>query len=57
MAIQQFFKLQEKKLYNNLEVIINKIAKVYNISNRTYKIDGENIIISRFEYSEVMKAF
>lgn len=57
MAIQQFFKLQEKKLNNNLEVIINKIAKVYNISNKTYKIDRENIIISKFEYSKVMKAF
>lgn len=56
MAIDQFFNLKKKKIDNNIEIIIDKIVKAYNIGEKTYKIDEEDVIISNIEYTEIMQA-
>lgn len=57
MAIKQFFNLQKEKIDNNLKIIINKIFKVYNIDNKTYKINKKNIIIFNIGYFKIIKIF
>lgn len=57
MAIGQFHNPQKEKVDDDLEVIVDKIAKAYNIDNRIYETNEEDIIISKIEYSEAMKAF
>lgn len=54
MAIRQFLNSQEKKIGNDLEIIIDKIVKVYSIDDKTYKTNKENIIISKSGYFEIM---
>lgn len=56
MAIVQFFNLQREDINNDLEVIMDKIAKAYSRDNGTHKIDEEDIVILKVGYSEVMKA-
>lgn len=50
MGINQFFYLADKLLDDDLEIIMNKIAKAYNIKNRTPEIDKEDIVISKVAY-------
>lgn len=57
MAIRQFFNPQKEDINNNLEVIMDKIAKASSIDNRFHKIDEKNIVILKIRYFEVIKAF
>lgn len=50
MVMGQFFNLQEEDINNDLEIIIYKIVKAYNINNKTHKIVKKNVIISRIRY-------
>lgn len=38
-------------------IILNKIINIYNIGNRTYKIDKKNIIIPKIYYLKIMQGF
>lgn len=55
MTIKQFFNLQKK--YDNLEVIINKFAKIYNKNNKINKTNKKNVIFFNIQYVEVIKNF
>lgn len=55
-AIGQFFNLQGKKIDDNLEVIVDKIAKIYSTGNKTYETYEEDIVIPKIGYSKAIKA-
>lgn len=54
--ISQFLNLEEKKFHDNIEIIFDEIIKVYNICNKTHKINEKNMIIPKFGYYETMQA-
>lgn len=56
MAIGQFFNLSKKNIDNDIKVIIDKIAKVYNIGNKTNKTDKEDMIVFKVRYSKAIQA-
>lgn len=57
MAINQFANPKSKRVNNDPKFIIKRIAKTYNIEDRTYKMDKKNIIISKMRYFEKRKFF
>ena len=57
MAIRQFFNPQGEEVGDDLEVIVDEIAKAYSTGDKTYEIDEEDIVIPRVGYSEAMKTF
>lgn len=48
--------MKKKEVDDNLEVIVNEIAKAYSIENRTYKTNKKDIIIFKVEYFEIIKS-
>ena len=56
MTIGQFLNPQGEEVDDDLEVIMDKIAKAYSTGDRTYETDEEDIVIPRVGYSEVIKA-
>lgn len=56
ITINQFLNSKEEKVDDNLEVIVNEIAKAYSIESRTYETDKKDIIIFRVEYFEIIKS-
>ncbi len=56
MAIEQFFNLQKKKVNDDLEIILDKIANTYSIRVKTYKIEEKNMVISKVRYFKPIKA-
>ena len=56
MAIGQFLNSQGEEVDNDLDIIIDEIAKAYSTGDRTYETDEEDVIIPKFGYSEAMKA-
>ena len=56
MAIRQFLNPQGEKGDDDLEVIVDEIAKAYSIGDRTHETDEEDVVIPRVGYSEIMKA-
>ena len=55
MIIGQFFNYKENKINNYIKFIINEIMKAYtSMSDKTYKIDEEDIIISKIGYIKVI---
>lgn len=57
IAINQFLNSEDKKIDNNLKVIIDKIAKIYSIEYKIYKTDKRDIIISKVKYFTIIKFF
>ena len=57
MAIGQFLNLQGEEVDNDLEVIVDKIAKAYSIGDKTHETDEEDNVIPRVRYFEAIKAF
>lgn len=55
IAIRQIFNLQGENIDKDLEVIIDEIAKAYSIDNSTYKINEEDVVISKIRYFKVIK--
>lgn len=56
MAIRQFLNPQGKEIINDLEVIVDEIAKAYSTGNKTYKTNKENIVIPKIRYFKIMQA-
>lgn len=56
MTIELFFNLQEKKVDNDVEIIIDEITKADIISNKTHKTDKKDMIVPKFEYFEAIQA-
>lgn len=56
MAIKQFLNLQREEIDNDLEVIVDEIAKAYSIDNKTYETDKKDIVIFKIGYSKAIKA-
>lgn len=56
MAVGQFLNPQREKVDDNLEFIVDEIAKAYNTSDRTHETDEKDVIILKFGYFEAMKA-
>lgn len=54
---QAIFQLARKKIDNNLEIIVDKITKTYNIGNKIYKTNREDIVIPKVGYSKAIKVF
>ncbi len=47
MAIGQFLNPQGEEVDDDLEVIVDKIAKAYSKDNRTHETDEEDVVIAR----------
>ncbi len=47
MAIDQFLNPEGEEMDDDLEVIVDEIAKVYSTRDRTHETDEENIVIPR----------
>lgn len=56
MAIDQFLNPEGEEMDDDLEVIVDEIAKVYNTRDKTHETDEEDIVIPRVGYSETMKS-
>lgn len=56
MAIEQFLNPQEENIDNNVEVIIDEIAKAYSIGNKTHEMDEKDVIIPKVGYFEAIQA-
>ena len=56
ITIGQFLNLRGGKVDDDLEVIVDEIAKTYSTGDRTYETDEEDVVIPRVRYSEAMKA-
>lgn len=56
MAIGQFLNLQKEKVDNDLEIIINKIAKAYSTGNRIHKTNKKDVVIFKIGYFEAIQA-
>ena len=54
MAIGQFLNLQGEEVDDDLEVIMNEIAKAYSTSNKTHETNEEDVVIPKLG---AMKAF
>lgn len=47
MAIDQFLNPEGEEMDDDLEVIVDEIAKVYSTRDRTHETDEEDIVIPR----------
>lgn len=56
MAIGQFLNLREENVDDDMEVIVDEIAKAYNIGDRTHETDEEVVTIPKVGYSEAIQA-
>lgn len=56
MAIGQFLISREKNIDDDVEVIIDEIAKAYSIGHRTHERDEEDVTVPKVGYSEAMQA-
>lgn len=56
MAIGQFLNLREENIDDDMEVIVDEIAKAYNIGDRTHETDEEVVTIPKVGYSEAIQA-
>lgn len=56
IAINQFFNPEDEEVDDNLEVIVNGIAKADSAGDGTYEIDEKDIVILGFGYFETMKS-
>ena len=56
MAIDQFLNPQGEEVDDDLEVIVDEIAKAYSVGDRTHETDEEDIVIPSVGYSEAMKS-
>lgn len=45
MVIGQFLNPEEKKIDNNIKIVVNKILKVYSIRNRNHKTRKTELIL------------
>lgn len=50
IAVTQFLNLQEDKVDNDMEIVVNKIVKAYSISNQIYETDKDDVIILNVRY-------
>lgn len=57
MAIGQFLNPQDKNYDDDVEVIVDEIAKDYSIGNRTHETDKEDVIVPKITHLEAMQAF
>lgn len=53
MAIGQFLNPSGKKIDDEFEEIVERIAKAYSTGDGIYKTDEEDVVILRASYSEV----
>lgn len=56
MAIGQFLNPREKNIDDDVEVIIDEIAKAYRIGDRAHERDEEDVTVPKVGYSEAMQA-
>lgn len=56
MAIGQLLNPREKNIDDDVEVIIDEIAKAYRIGDRTHERDEEDVTVPEVGYSEAMQA-
>lgn len=56
MAIGQFLNPREKNIDDDVEVIIDEIAKAYRIGDRTHERDEEDVTVPKVGYSGAMQA-
>lgn len=56
MAIRQFLNPREKNIDDDVEVIIDEIAKAYRIWDRTHERDEEDVTVPKVGYSEAIQA-
>lgn len=40
-----------------MEIIVNMIAKIFNIYNKIYKTDEKNVVILKIKYFKIIKIF
>lgn len=56
MTTGQFLNPKKENINNDVEVIVDEIAKAYSIGDKTNEINQQDLIISKVSYLEVMQA-